>query len=99
MNEKIKTQILDAFVAMSAKVGDCIPERWISQKLIPSLNPKEQAEVNGTIDGMKNEGFITVHRRSNMLDIALGQAGYDAIYPSDPVAAKTKIRTAILEQF
>ncbi len=99
MNEKIKSKILDAFVAMSAQVGHCIPDRWVLHTLIPSLNPKEQAEIQSTIDEMKNEGLITLDRRSDMPVMALSQTGYDTIYPTDPVEAKSKIRKAILNQF
>ena len=60
MNEKNKSKILGAFAAMSAKVGHCIDERWIVQKLVPPLNPKEQTEVEATLAEMKNEGLITV---------------------------------------
>jgi len=99
MNEKIKSKILDAFVAMSAKVGHTINERWILHTFNPQLNPKEQAEVEATIEGMKNEDLITVGQRGGMFVMALSQTGYDNIYPTDPVGAKAKIRTAILNRF
>lgn len=95
----IKSTILNQFVAMSAKVGHCIDERWILHTLMPSLNPKEQAEVSATIDEMANEDLITATRRAGILTLALSQTGYHTIYPTDPVAAKAKIRTAILKQF
>src|SRR2546430_728522 len=38
MKQQIADTILAQFVAMSARVGDCIPERWILHSLRPSLN-------------------------------------------------------------
>jgi len=99
MKQQIAARILDQFVTMSARAGHCIPERWILHELRPSLNPKEQMEIEPAIDDLRTQGLIEVEQRVGMRALVLTAAGYDAIYPSDPEAAKRKIREAILNGF
>ena len=99
MKEQIGQKILDQFAAMSARAGHCLDERWILHKLKPSLNPKEQMEIDAAIDHLRTQKLIEVSRRTGMLALVLTVAGYDAIYPNDPAAAKKKIRQAILDGF
>lgn len=77
---KIKEKIVNQFRSISARVGHCIDERWIIQKLIPSLNPKEQNEIDSTLREMEREGLITIGKKSEMMTIALAQHGFDTIY-------------------
>ena len=99
MKEQIAHRILDEFVSMSARAGHCIPERWILHSLRPSLNPKEQMEIDPAIDDLRTKGFIEVDRRMGMQALILTVAGYDAIFPDDPEAAAAQIRRAILNGF
>jgi len=77
---KIRTAILEQFSSSSSKVGHCIDERWIVHKLIPSLNPKEQEQLDSGISEMEAEGLITVERKNSMTVLALTQKGFDTIY-------------------
>jgi len=80
MKQKIIDLILQQFVSMSAKVGHCIDERWILHKLVPKLNPKEQAEIDSAIGDLQADGLIDVDRRTGILALALTQKGFDTIY-------------------
>ena len=99
MNENIKSKILNAFSEMSAKVGHYLSDRWVFQNLMPSLNPNEREQLEATLDKMKQNDLITLVSKGGISAIALGQAGYDVIYPTTPEEAKAKIRAAILNRF
>lgn len=99
MLKKIEDAILNQFAATSSRVGHCIDERWIVHNLARTLNPKEQDELDSTIGHMVDAGLIEASKKSGMLVLALTQKGFDFIYPDDPVAAREKIRQAILSRF
>lgn len=99
MSPKIESLILEQFIAISAKVGHCIDERWIIHKLRPALNPKEQQEIDSTIQDLIGREIITADNKSGLLVMALAQNGFDLIYPDDPASARSKIRGAILKRF
>lgn len=99
MSPKIESLILEQFFTMSASVGHCIDERWIIHKLRPALNPKEQQEIDPTIQCLVDKGIITTSERSGMLVMALTQDGFDLIYPGTPESSRSKIRGAILKRF
>ena len=99
MSQKIESLILDQFAAMSASVGHCIDEWWIIHKLRPALNPKEQDEIDATIQDLIARKIITADNKSGLLVMALAQGGFDLIYPNDPDAARLKIRKSILKRF
>lgn len=99
MKQEIAQRILDEFTRTGARVGYCIPERWILHTLRPSLNPKEQMEIDPAIEHLREKGILEVERRSGMLALVLTETGYEALYDDDSAASLGKIRQQVLDGF
>jgi hypothetical protein len=61
-------------------VGHCLDERWIVHKLLPSLNPKEQDQMNSTFREMEVDGVIKIENKNGLTVLVLTQKGFDSIY-------------------
>ena len=99
MNERIKQLILDRFIQTKSSPNHVIDDRILYHNIVPKLNPKEQDELEPTINGMQDEGIITIENRSGSECLVLTKAGYDKIYPIDEDDAIEKIGQLILDRF
>lgn len=78
--EKIQNAILAEFRKTNSRVNHVLQGRWISQTLIPSLNPKEQELVDKAINEIIDKELISFENRSGMDCLVLQQKGFDLIY-------------------
>lgn len=76
----IKNLIMQHFEETNSKPSHIIQERWITQTLVPSLNPKERELVNPAIQQLIDNGYITFENKNGMNCLVLTQTGYDTLY-------------------
>lgn len=78
--QKIKNRIMRHFEDTNSKPSHIIQERWLTQTLIPSLNPKERELVNAAIQQLIDSNYITYENKNGMNCLVLTQTGYDTLY-------------------
>lgn len=96
--EDIAKEIMNQFAKENSKPNHVIQLRWITQVLIPRLNPKEQLLVNPAINDLVNDGLVTVEERSGQC-LVLTEKGFDLIYPIDENRAIENIGKMIMQRF
>ncbi|MBB6239665.1 hypothetical protein HDC90_004323 [Pedobacter sp. AK013] len=97
--EKLNARILERFRETKSRPNGILPERWLTQVLLPSLNPKEQTLINDSIKDLVGKDYIVEENKAIGYCLVLTENGYKHIYPINEVQTKQKIKDAINTQF
>jgi len=66
-------RVLDFMREHKMKVGHVVPQKPLQFNFIPTLNPKEQQEIQTVLQWLADSGYITEK-------LALTKAGFDLLY-------------------
>lgn len=77
--EKIGSAIMGRFRETNSKPNHVVDNRWLTQILLPKLNPRERDYVDSAIEDLVQQGHITKENRHGFC-LVLTQTGYDQLY-------------------
>lgn len=77
---KIQQIILNRFIELKSKPNHVIDQRWITNHLIPQLNPKEIELFDSALGDLIAKDYVSFEERSGFKCIVLRQEGFDKIY-------------------
>ena len=78
--KKIKNSIMSHFEDRNSRPNQVITLRWVRNKLVRNLNPKEQNLVEESINDLEKSGLIEFDKRALGECLVLTDAGYETLY-------------------